>query len=218
MLHDLESLIGSSVIATDGEMGRVRNFLFEDQLWTIRYLVVDVGSWVARRAVVLAISAVDLPDWARRSFHVHLTREQVRHSPDVNTQKPVSRQQEVAMKAHFGWPAYWEGDEFGFLSSIPTGREYPVHSEEDPHLRSAEYVTGYKVWSANAELGRLDGFIMDDASWHLGYLDVKTGDWLHRRSVLFPTRWVESISWADHRVTLQYGSVGRSSVPATSAY
>ena len=52
MFHDLETLIESSVIATDGEMGSVRNFLFDEQSWTIRYLVVDVGNWLKRRAVV----------------------------------------------------------------------------------------------------------------------------------------------------------------------
>jgi uncharacterized protein YrrD len=62
MLHDLNTLTGFSVIATDGEMGSIRNFLFDDQSRTIRYLVVDVGSWLTRRAVVLAITAVEQPD------------------------------------------------------------------------------------------------------------------------------------------------------------
>ena len=57
MLHDLNALTGSLVIATDGEIGSIRNFLFDDQSWTIRYLVVDVGGWLSRRAVVLAITA-----------------------------------------------------------------------------------------------------------------------------------------------------------------
>jgi uncharacterized protein YrrD len=205
MLHSLEDLNGASVIATDGEMGKVCNFLFDDQSWNIRYLVVEVGSWLARRAVVLAITAVDQPDWAKKTFHVRLTKEQVRNSPDIDAEKPVSRQQEIAMKDYFGWPAYWEDSEFGFLSSIPTGREYPGHpgsTQEDLHLRSAWALAGYTVCATDGDIGRLEGFIMDDASWHLGYLDVKAGDWLHRRSVLVPSRWVASVSWADRRVNL----------------
>jgi uncharacterized protein YrrD len=202
MFHSLETLTNASVIATDGEIGTVRGFLFDDQSWTIRYLIIDVGSWLSRRAVVLAIAAVEEPDWTKRTFRVHLTKEQVRNSPDIDTEMPVSRQQEIAMKEYFGWPAYWEDSEFGFLSSVPTGTEYPVHTKENSHLRSAWGLLGYAVWATDRELGRLEGFIMDDASWHLGYLDVKAGDWLHRRSVLVPTRWVESISWADRRLTL----------------
>jgi len=205
MLHDLETLTGSSVIATDGEMGSVRNFLFDDQSWTIRYLVVDVGSWLKRRPVVLAITALEQPDWAKKTFHVHLTKEQVRNSPDVDTEKPVSRQQEIAMKEYFGWLAYWEDSEwFNLSSSIPPGREYPVHTNADSHLRSARDLVGYEVWATDSEIGRLEGFILDDASWHLGYLYVKAGDWLYSRSVLVPTRWVKSISWAHRRVNLHH--------------
>ena len=76
MLHDLETLTGAAVIATDGEMGSVRNFLFDELSWTIRYLVVDVGNWLTRRAVVIAITAVKHPDWVKKTFHVGVTKEQ----------------------------------------------------------------------------------------------------------------------------------------------
>jgi uncharacterized protein YrrD len=202
MLHDLETLTGSSVIATDGEMGNVRNFLFDDQSWTIHFLVVDVGSWLTWRAAVLAISAVEQPDWAKKTFHVHLTKKQVSTSPEVDTEKSVSRQQEIAMKEYLGLPEFWEDSWFGHFSSIPAGREYPVRTKGNSHLQSAWDLTGYEVWATDCEIGRLEGFIMDDASWHLGYLAVKAGDWLHSRSLLLPTSLVKSISWADHRVNL----------------
>jgi uncharacterized protein YrrD len=204
MLHDLNALTGSSVIATDGEMGSIRNFLFDDQSWMIRYVVVDVGGWLTRRAVVLAITAVEHPDWVKKTFQVHLTKEQVRHSPDVDTEKPVSRQQEIAMHEYFGWSIYWAQSELGPASSLPGGKKYPLHTKEDSHLRSAWDLVGYEVWSTDGEIGRVDNFIMDDASWHLGYLDVKAGDWLYNRSVLVPTRSVNSVSWASHRVNLDH--------------
>jgi hypothetical protein len=128
MLHDLDTLTGSSVIATDGEMGSVRNFLFDGQSWTIRYLVVDVGSWLSRRAVVLSITAVEKPDWAKKTFHVHLTKEQVRNSPNVDAEKPVSWQQEIAMSEYFGWPVYWQDNEFGSAPPVAAGRKFPVHT------------------------------------------------------------------------------------------
>src|SRR5664280_147432 len=123
MLHDLGTLTGSSVTATDGEIGSIRSFLFDDESWTIRYLVVDVGSWLIRRAVVLAITTVEQPDWVKKTFPVHVTKEQVRNSPDVDTEKPVSRQQEIAMQEYFGPLACWVDSEFGF-PSMPTGMKY----------------------------------------------------------------------------------------------
>jgi hypothetical protein len=191
------------VIATDGVMGSVSDFLFDDQSWMIRYLAVDVGSWLSRRAVLLAITALEQPDWSKKTFRVNLMKEQVRNSPDVDTEKPVSRQQEIAMREYFGWRTDWADSEFGSFSSLPAGREYPVHTKEDSHLRSVWQLTGYEVWATDSEIGRLEGFIVDDASWHLGYLDVKAGDWLHSRSMLVPTSSVASVSWADHRVNLQ---------------
>ena len=107
MLHDLKTLIGQRVTATDGDIGAVRNFLFDDQTWTIRHLAVDVRSWLNRRDVVLPITAVEQPDWVNKTVHVKLTKEQVRNSPDVDTEKPVSRQQETAMMEYWGKLAYW---------------------------------------------------------------------------------------------------------------
>jgi uncharacterized protein YrrD len=208
MLHDLETLISSSVIATDGEIGTIRNFLFDGLSWTIHYLVVDVGTWFNRRDVILPIGEVEPPDWAQKTFHVHLTKEQVGNSPDVDTEKPVSRQQAIAMEEYFGKFTSWASTQLGGGVQIPTGMKYPVHTKEDPHLRSAWDLVDYKVWASDGEVGRLEGLIMDEASWHLGYLDVKTGDWLHGRSVLIPTRWVKSISWADLKINLHHSRDG----------
>jgi sporulation protein YlmC with PRC-barrel domain len=208
MPHNLKELVGSSVIATDGEMGSVRNLLFDDISWTIRYLVVDVGTWHKRREVVLPIAAVDLPDWVKRTVHVHLTKGQVGDSPDVDIEKPVSRQQEIAMEEYFGKFTYWVSTQLEGGTLIPTGRKYPVRTKEDPDLRSAWNLPGYEVWATDGAIGRLESLIMEEATWHIGYLDVKAGDWLHSRSLLIPTRWVKSVSWADCRINLHHSREG----------
>jgi PRC-barrel domain len=207
MLRSLDDVISVPVIATDGEIGCVRNFLFDDQSWTIRYLVVDVGSWLARRDVLISVTAIDKPDWEDKKFRVQLTRVQVRHSPDVDSKKPVSRQQEMAMKAYYGWPAWWKVIEGVFdwqypIPSLPAGREFPVRTNDDPHLRSTEDVACYEIWTEDGKIGHVETFIVDEPSWHIGYLDVKTGDWLNSRSILVPTSLVKSVSWADKRMTL----------------
>jgi hypothetical protein len=78
--------------------------------------------------------------------------------------------------------------------------KYPLQTAEVFHLRSALQMLGYHVWASDGDFGVLEGFVMDDASWHLGYLDVKSGDWLKNRSVLVPTRWVDSVSWSEFRI------------------
>jgi hypothetical protein len=208
MLHDLNERIGVSVLATDGEIGSVRNLLFDDVSWMVHYLVVEVGTWFKRKDVVLPIEVVVQPDRTRRAFSVRLTKEQVRDSPDIDSDKPVSRQQEIAMEEYFGKMAYWLSTQIEIGAPMPTGRKYPVRTKEDPDLRGTVNLIDYQVWATDGEIGRLEGFILDEASWHLGYLDVKAGDWLLTRSVLIPTRWVKSVSWADCRVNLHHGKDG----------
>jgi uncharacterized protein YrrD len=57
MLHSLEDVVGVCVIAKDGEIGNVRDFLLDDQTWKLRYFVVDVGTWLTRKAVLISVSA-----------------------------------------------------------------------------------------------------------------------------------------------------------------
>lgn len=206
MLHSMEDFTGARVVAADGDIGKVQDILFDDLSWKIRYLTVDVGSWLNRKNVLIAVSAVDQPDWPGNKVHVPLTKEQVRNSPDVDSTKPVSRQQEIAMKEFFGWPAYWEATGYAEIAplSIPIGRRFPRRASDDPHLRSAAAVSGYSVWAEDGEVGRLEDFFANTPTWHIAYMGVRTGDWLHCRSVLIPARWVKSISWPDNRVTLNH--------------
>lgn len=106
------------------------------------------------------------------------------------------------MDKDYGRWAAWVDRGMGSVSTMPTGIKFPVSPAEDQHLRGASALWGYEVWAVDGDLGRLQGFIMDESSWHLGYLEVKAGDWLHCRSVLIPTSWVESVSQANHRVNL----------------
>jgi sporulation protein YlmC with PRC-barrel domain len=208
MLHTLSDLMGYSAHATDGEIGSVRNFIFDDRTWEIRYLVVDVGSWLVRRDVVLAISTVEQPDSENKTFNVQLTKAQVRESPDVDTEKPVSRQQEIAMEEYFGKMAAWAHRNLDYGVPIPTGRKYPVHAQEDPHLRSARALFEYEICGTDGEIGRLESFILDDTTWHIGYLEVRAGKWLLDRTVLIPTLWIESVSWDNCRVNLHHSRSG----------
>ena len=208
MLCNLKALIGSPVAANDGEMGCIRTFLFDDQSWKVRYLAVDVGNWLKRHDVVLPITVLERPDWEKRICHTQLTKEQVRDSPDVDAEMPVSRQQEIAMHDYFGPLASWVDREFS-PTPMPTGMKYPVvHTPEVLHLRSTSHMLGYQVCATDGDLGILEGFVMDEASWHLGYLDVKSGDWLHNRSILIPTRWVQSVSWTEFRIHLHHTKTG----------
>ena len=94
MLWDASALDGYAIEASDGRIGSVSDFLFEDTSWKVRWLVVDTGGWLSGRKVLLPLSALEKPDPSLRQFPVKLTMQQVKDSPDIDTDRPVSRQHE----------------------------------------------------------------------------------------------------------------------------
>src|SRR5665213_156221 len=94
MKRSIKSLIGYTIGATDGEIGKVKEFYFDDETWTIRYLIVETGSWLSNRKVLILPQVLLKPIWRKRVFPVNLVKEQIKNSPDIDTEKPISRQQE----------------------------------------------------------------------------------------------------------------------------
>lgn len=207
MLCDLNGLLESPMNATDGETGRVRDFLFDDQSWRVSYLVLDMGNWLRRHDVVVPIAALDLPDWKSKTVRACLTRAQLRDCPGVDTRKPVSRQQELAMREYFGPLASWANARFG-MTAMPAFAKYTALEGEDSHLRSAIRLMGHRVWATDGNMGQLRGFLLDEGSWHISHLEVGISGWDRRSSfTLVPTNWVDGISWAECRVYLHHAHV-----------
>src|ERR1700730_15294466 len=105
----MEKLIGLSIRASDGELGKVTDVFFDDHRWTARYLLVDTGGWLEQRRVLISPICVENIDWDRNSIPVRLTQQQVKGSPHIDTDKPVSRQQEADLLGYYGYPSYWGG-------------------------------------------------------------------------------------------------------------
>ena len=113
MLFVESTLKGYTVEASDGKIGVVRDFLFDDQSWKIRWLVLDAGSWLPRRKILLHPSALALPERLRKSIAVKLTKAEVEGSPDFLKHQPVSRQMEAHLYDYCGWDPTWGSSYFG---------------------------------------------------------------------------------------------------------
>lgn len=212
MQRNVKSLIGFTMGATDGEIGKVDEFYFDDKTWTIRYLVVKTGGWLSERKVLISPAALKEPDWENETFPVNLTKEQVKHSPDIDTEKPVSRQQELALYNYYEWPygdpvgaGFYGG--MGMLGMVETRVPFEEHIAArkneghpgDPHLRSTSEVTGYKIHATDGEIGDVEDFILDD-TWKIRYLIVDTGNWFPGKKVLMSPEWIQDVKWATSSV------------------
>jgi hypothetical protein len=203
VFHSLSAMLQFPLVTADGEKRPIQGFLFDDQSWLIRYLVAEVGTWLAPHPVVLSTAALEAPNWKARRVRTQLTLEQVLNSPPAETVRPVSRQQELAWSRHFGWPdenARWH------FPAIAAQREFEEGGHDDPHLRRASDLKGYEVWGAEGTMGHLKGYLVRNHSWHIGFLVVRPHDWAFGEQLISSTR-VCGVSWGEHRVWLQ-GSAG----------
>ncbi len=199
MLRSIKSLGGYTVQATDGGVGGVVDFFFDAYYWAVRYMVVETGSWLVGRRVLIPPLALGTPKWEKRALPVRLTRDQVKNSPPVDFDKPVSRQMEKALHNHYGWPPYWSGTRAEAAAEVI---ESAAEEEIDLTLRSTDEVIGYDIQATDGEIGHVDDFIVDDEAWTLRYLVVDTVNVLPGKKVLISPTWVRAVAWPERDVYL----------------
>jgi PRC-barrel domain len=215
MLGTAGDLKGVTIEAMDGDIGSVQDLYFDDQTWTIRYFVVDTGTWLPGRQVLISPFAFHVVPGASR-LRTSLTKEQIKNSPSVDTDRPVDRQREIEFSRYYGYPYYWVGPyRWGDLAypTLPLTAAQPTEIDEemlarereslemsDPHLRSARDVTGYYIQATDGDLGHVEDFLVDDETWAIRYSIVDTRNWLPGRKVLVSPEWIQRVSWEESKV------------------
>jgi hypothetical protein len=212
MLTNIALLKDLSVQATDGTLGTLEQFYFDDETWAIRYFIVNTGTWLNNRLVLISPWSVTRVDWEAQRLHLSLTKKEVEDSPDIDTHKPISRQHEAAYLGYYGIPYYWGGPYLWGSKEKPTGIDRPISGapdivrevstieSADSHLRSTDAVDGYHLQATDGEIGHVDGFIVDEESWSIRYLQAATRNWLPGKQVLISPEWVDRLSWADSKI------------------
>jgi sporulation protein YlmC with PRC-barrel domain len=215
VLRKATQLAGCTIHATDGDIGSVNTIYFDDGHWTVRYFVVDTGKWLPGRKVLISPIAIRQLNWDGWTLDVILTREQVRNSPDIDTDLPVSRQHELDYYRYYGYPHYWGGAALASGAYVAPGArtdeargmaEIRALEQEgkshDPHLRDVRAVNGYHIRAADGDIGHVEDFLLDDQTWRIRYLVIDTSNWLGGRRVLVAPAWVAAVSWAESKVHL----------------
>ena len=84
-LHKTSELRGYHIVATDGEIGHVDDFLIDEGGRTVQYLVVDTSNWIGGRSVLISAALVERIDSPAMKIHVNLTRDAIKSAPSVET-------------------------------------------------------------------------------------------------------------------------------------
>jgi hypothetical protein len=226
MLRSMEDLEDYGISATDGIIGKVEDFYFDDVAWVIRYLIVQTGSWLLSREVLISPVAIGQPNANEKLLPATISKEQIRNSPDIDTKKPVSRQHEIRYLGYYGYPNYWGGSGLwgdgmcpymmapsyegaGSMLAERTDAEKARESEEearhrddDPDLRSCQSVEKYFVHATDGDIGHVSGYLIDDETWAIRYLIVDTSNWWLGHQVLIAPQWIHDVSWLDGKVSV----------------
>lgn len=208
MLRSIKDIEGYVLGAQDGEIGRCSDFFFDDRNWTVRYIVADTRKWLPGRKVLISPISIGDADGSTRTLKVGLTRDQIKDSPPLDSDAPVSRRYEIAYNQYYDWAHYWGGasvwgaDRYPrLLHRIDASRRVPREKEGDPALRSSREVTGYHIQATDKDIGHVEDFIVDQETWIMRYLVVDTSNWLPgSRKVLVAPTWVDQVDWKRRKV------------------
>ena len=211
MLKRSKELKGLKLSARDGEIGKVKEFYFDDENWTVRYMVADTGGWLTGRQVLISPYALGTPQLDAGIIPVNLAKKEIEESPSIGTDAPVSRQFERTYFAYYNLPPYWGGPHLWGPSYYPypvdartiqQASESPIDREGDPHLRSTAEVSSYRIQARDGEIGHVEDFLIDDETWSIRYLVVDTRNWWPGKKVLVSPEWIDEVRWNEAKVFL----------------
>jgi hypothetical protein len=183
MLQSAKGLVGFTIGASDGDIGRVETLYFDDRHWTGRYFVVDTSGWLSRHRVLVSPACVRRPEWPAQRLPVALTKSRIQGSPTVDAHRPISRQFEITFSQYYGIPSYW-----------------PVSG--DQRLLGTEEVRGAALHATDGVVGHVEDFLVEDLTWRIRYLKIDTGNWWPGKRVLVAPEWIERMSEEDSTVVV----------------
>lgn len=205
MKRSVKELLGYSIQATDGEKGKVNNFLFDDETWVIRYLEADLGAFFNENRVLIPRNHLNVPHWENKHFTVNLTVKKIENSPGLDFDLPVSRAYEKELADYYKLKPYWPANLMAFngVTSYPypqTPVKIPVsevnEEEIETHLRSFKEIKGYHIKALDDRFGHISDLIIDDDLWQIVYVVVDTINFVPwSKRVLLPVDVIEKISY-----------------------
>jgi uncharacterized protein YrrD len=212
MLRKVKDLTGYTLQSSDGDIGKVKEFYFDDKHWVVRYLVADTGNWLKERLVLLSPYALLNVDKEAQQVAVSLSKKQIEESPSLGTNMPVSQHFEMSYHNYYGWPSYWSGSyawgNFPLIIREPGKRQTTNLNGKawNPNLRSTHGVRGYHIQGVDGEIGHVEDYIIDDETWAIQYIVVETRNWIPGRKVLISPRWIDRVSWDESKVFVNLSS------------
>lgn len=215
-LRSLCHFVGYELQGADGEIGKVKDFLIDDEKFVVRYLVADTGGWFSSNKVLVSPQDLIKPEehQGQSIFEASLTKKEIEDCPPLEHDAPVSRRYELEYARHHQHHPYWTASSFwgtGYVATLPPEaippdgiyeREENTAEIENCHLRSLEELDGYQVIATDGESGTVEDFIVEEGSWKIRYLVVKAGGWFSKKEFLLETSLIKNIDWKEKEIAI----------------
>ncbi|MBZ0158171.1 MAG: hypothetical protein K8I29_18395 [Alphaproteobacteria bacterium] len=222
-LRSVGSLAEYTVVSGDGDIGTVREFYFDDDIWAIRYLAVYADIWLPGRKLLISPLALKSTDWELPKLTVPFTKAELKATPVIGLDGPVTRRHQIDMYLYYGWLPYWLEEEYYDVSPPPRQVESKQSPDEekaaDPHLFGTSEMIEFRIEALDGDVGHIEDFIMDEDDWVIHYLVVALDDpnpeVESHKSVLISTEWVQKIVRSEERV---YVDLDRERVMSSPEY
>jgi hypothetical protein len=107
-LRSIKEVTGYHIQASDGEIGHVEDFIVDEEVWSLRYIIVDTRNWLPGRKVLVSPQWATKVDWAEEKLRVDLATDRIKNSPEYDPTTPINRVYERKLYDFYGRPVYWE--------------------------------------------------------------------------------------------------------------
>ncbi|MFT4839743.1 MAG: sporulation protein YlmC with PRC-barrel domain [Planctomycetota bacterium] len=181
MYYSTDAITGFRATATDGELGKVLGFGFDDQTWEVSCVIVRAG-WFPGHVVMVDSKSVKMVDGAKKRIFFDLTKEGLRNQAAIDSNPPVHKLEE----------------------RLQSGRSDASPSQaqvESTHLRNTSVVIGYRAEATDGGVGKVCDIIVDTKAWRVHELVVREGRLFGTLRALAP-QWAIAIDWATKQVKL----------------
>ncbi|MFW5897624.1 MAG: PRC-barrel domain-containing protein [Halanaerobium sp.] len=216
MLRKLKNLKGFTIHGRDGDLGKARDFYFDQHRFIMRYLLVDTGNWLKHEQTLISTDSFKEINYENNEILVDLSSDELEEAPSLEKNKPISKLMEEKVVKHFEWPLYWSTHHPTDGPSIQSGslirkklfnfenlddqEKEEKEKEIESNLRSFNEVRGYHIQAQDKEFGHLEDLFVDEENWIIRYLLIDTRNILPGKDVLIAPEWLKNISWNKEKI------------------
>jgi hypothetical protein len=214
MKRSLKEFTGYTINTKGGGKGNVKDFLFDEDRWMVRYLGADLGLIFSGKTVLIPKRFVKKPNWLNQSFTVDVDKIDAENFPELSEKLPISRKYEQEINKHFKTTDYWT-DAYNYIAPVGApGITYPPRPIRVPsirvnekklntNLRSFEEIKGYHIHALDGKIGHIVDIIVDDTDWQIVYLVIDTSNWLPwSKKVLIGAHMLDEISYEQNEIKI----------------